>query len=146
MFAVRGDFFDDKAFVLSDFSGMMIANATNFRNSDGDQGCVEGTLRKIGAELSYAVLMVATVIEHLVRIALCLVALIPALLIKGGFDAIKAQFIISVVAIPDHLIRCVVGLVKNIFQLNKNLDYGDLALCERNFPDVERCCAYECDD
>lgn len=129
MLRVGHNEFYNREEICVDFSGALIQEATNFRNEPGDEHtCFESALRKIGTELAYPVLMVAVVVEHLVRIALSLFLLIPSCCTQEGCGMLGAQIYYSVLAIPDHLIRCAVGMFKNIF-VAQDLSYKDLGLC-----------------
>src|SRR5579872_4697479 len=110
MFAIPNYTFNGSDGVLKDFSGFLIAKSTELRNPDRDQGCCGSLEAKIGAELSYLVLMLASVVEHVVRVVLCLIALIPSLCFEDGFKAVKVQFLYSLCAIFDHPVRCAVAL------------------------------------
>jgi hypothetical protein len=128
MLKVQRDEFSDADGVCLDISGSLIQYATEFRNEPKEETiCFESAFRKIAAELAYPVLAVASVVEHIVRIVLCLICLIPSCCIDGG-DTVITQLFYSITVIPDHVIRCCVGLFKNIF-VARELNYQDLNLC-----------------
>jgi hypothetical protein len=144
MFSIRNNAFSSKDGALADFTGLLIHRTTELRNPDGDRGCCGSLEAKFAAELSYLVLMVASVVEHVVRVLLCLVAVIPSLCFEGGFKEVKHQFFYSLCMIFDHPTRCAVGLFKNVFQPGTELKMKDLTLCEMQIPDEDYCaCAYD---
>ncbi len=114
-----------------------------FRNPQKEEK-TEGEMfgRKVAAEVGFALLAVASLIENVVRLALTLILLIPAALvnlcIKGDWFIMDFILIVGYASgIVDQPLRCLVALVKNVTE--EKFDYLDgLELCQ--LKDVSHCC------
>jgi hypothetical protein len=124
-------------------SGYLMDQLIEFRNPQKDEK-TEGEMfgRKVAAELGFALLAVASLVENVVRLALTLILFIPAVIL--GFCTECNSLIFDVILITHYLcgivdqpLRCLVALVKNVTE--KKFDYLDgLELCQ--LKDVSRCC------
>ncbi len=106
------------------------------------QGCCDLFTRRALAEVGFALLAVAGVVESVVRVILALITLIPCALIslcglecgkddKGdqvAFLVPIALFLEGVIGIVDLPLRGLVALVKNVSA--KEFKFNDLTLCE----------------
>lgn len=85
---------------------------------------------KIFGTLGYAAISVAVVVESVVMIALAVVALLPSLLFKNGFEHVFVMAFLAAVTILDIPVRAVSGFVQNVlFSQQKSFEDLDVLAC-----------------
>lgn len=134
-----------EALVHGTFTQPWIAGLTEFRNSSNDKGdeyqmtCLEVFARRVVGELGYAALLVASVIEGVVSLLLnCMVVLLCLPFVCCCFQFIgelATDTCKGVINDLDTSLRCLVGLVKNIWR--DHMSYRDLAVYEIQAPSDE---------
>lgn len=117
------------------YVGHLIYKAVQFRNGspDFEMGLLEKFARRlIVGELIFGALIVATLVENVARVALCLIAALPLLCCEDGdFDIAMKIMVVAIIAIPDFITRCFFGIVMNPF-FGENMTFEDLALCKND--------------
>ena len=117
------------------YVGHLIYKTIQFRNGpeDFEMGLLEkGCRRVIVGELFFAALIVATLVENVARVALCLIAALPSLCCEPGiFDEVMKIMVGALITTPDFITRCFFGIVMNPF-FGDNMTFEDLSLCKNN--------------
>jgi hypothetical protein len=98
----------------------LLHRVVELRNGERNQSCLETFARTVAGEFCFAALGVAAVVECVVRAQLYLIAAIPLLLseycLRGAFDrVVLVDLPITLILLPDLVIRCLAGFVKSPF-------------------------------
>jgi hypothetical protein len=82
---------------------------------------------KIIGALAYAAIIIANVVECVVLLALGLLALLPSLMVKNGFERALGTCLVSVMFFFEIPVRAVSGIIQNIL-LGCRKDFEELHL------------------
>lgn len=116
-----------------------IITLTEFRNSCDERGqeyhldCLDIFGRRVVGELGYAALLAASILEGVVFLAIGVLGIllsVPGAIFCCSSDIVEecADTLQRVVNNLDTSLRCLVGLVKNIWR--SHMEHPDLAICE----------------
>lgn len=121
-------------FLEKPLTGYLIHETLAFRNGYDDISCVADVARRVVAEVGFALLALAALVEGAVRVAFCLLAVIPALCCCGGdgFDAVVTTGAAAGAYLLDLFLRGFKGFLINFCY--EHLDMEDLTICVLNPP------------
>jgi hypothetical protein len=124
-------------------TGYLLNEVNRYRNVSEDAQDLQFFATRISAELMYAALVLASLVEIAVRIVLTLVGLPIAIYLdhqasqEGGQEPDKVQAValfavLSLIHGPDTTLRCLAALVQNTYV--QKMDFDGLALYEIELP------------
>ncbi|MFI5333598.1 MAG: hypothetical protein ACHQT8_00335 [Chlamydiales bacterium] len=119
-------------------AGYLIHKTLEFRNASSGTPGAAIVVRRVFAEIFFATAAVVAVADGVTRVAIGLIALIPALICCGPqrFDKVVVFTAISAVLIPELVLRCLLGGIASPINCD-NIEMEDMEICVINFGQPE---------
>lgn len=129
------DYAKDGSMCLQPVSLYALYQVTEFvidideKNSDGTykNWFIQRMEGKIIGALAYAAIIIANAVECVVFLALGLLALLPSLMVEGGYARAMGTCVVSVMLFFEIPVRCVSAIIQNIL-LGCRKDFEELHL------------------